>query len=448
MSKFHRLLSAAAVAAVCTLSAYSRTATGDYADGVFVLNEGLFGTERATINFLDSDGAWHYRVPLTMQGSEVTLGTTGCFAIIHEGLMYVVTKKMSLLNASVHDPSITVCDASSMEVTAQINNIATDGGSVAADARAILPAGELRKAYVSSTNGIYVVSLDDWSVSGPIAGTDCASAGVYNNQAGNMVLHDGRLFVVDQERGLLVIDTTDDTLIKTVNNQPEGWSYGSVVQSLDGSLWLSVSDKNGNGTTRNTIVRVNPDTYETTDIDLSDGLYAPANSWGAWTPDCFTASPTENVLYWNGGDGPWTSGQMLFRYDIDNNTVQKVIDFTQDGNTPQPYIYGSCCRVSPKDGNIYIGVTIGAWSNNQELRVYSPDGTLVNSYPMEQNYWYPCLPVFANDGNTNGMTTTTTDGNATVTARYNADGQLIDTPQRGINILRMSDGSTRKVLVK
>ena len=33
-------------------------------------------------------------------------------------------------------------------------------------------------------------------------------------------------------------------------------------------------------------------------------------------------------------------------------------------------------------------------------------------------------------------------------ARYTIDGKRISAPQKGINIIRMSDGSTRKVVVK
>ena len=36
----------------------------------------------------------------------------------------------------------------------------------------------------------------------------------------------------------------------------------------------------------------------------------------------------------------------------------------------------------------------------------------------------------------------------TVVARYNIKGERLTTPQEGVNILRMSDGSTRKVWVK
>ena len=37
-----------------------------YTNGVFMLNEGQFGTQRATINFLDQNGKWEYRLPITM----------------------------------------------------------------------------------------------------------------------------------------------------------------------------------------------------------------------------------------------------------------------------------------------------------------------------------------------------------------------------------------------
>ena len=38
--------------------------------------------------------------------------------------------------------------------------------------------------------------------------------------------------------------------------------------------------------------------------------------------------------------------------------------------------------------------------------------------------------------------------NLTETARYNAAGQQIFAPQKGLNIVRLSDGSTMKIMVK
>lgn len=41
-----------------------------------------------------------------------------------------------------------------------------------------------------------------------------------------------------------------------------------------------------------------------------------------------------------------------------------------------------------------------------------------------------------------------TSSSATESARYSTDGTRIASPQKGINIIRMSDGTVKKVLVK
>ena len=51
-------------------------------------------------------------------------------------------------------------------------------------------------------------------------------------------------------------------------------------------------------------------------------------------------------------------------------------------------------------------------------------------------------------GTATGITDVNTASNVVEVARFTADGKRISTPQKGINIVRMSDGSTRKVVVK
>ena len=43
---------------------------------------------------------------------------------------------------------------------------------------------------------------------------------------------------------------------------------------------------------------------------------------------------------------------------------------------------------------------------------------------------------------------TISDNTNSVSARYNAAGQLITTPQKGLNIIKLSTGKTIKVIVK
>ena len=86
---FSHILSAALLAGLFVTTSVSAQQK-EYTDGVFMLNEGQFGKQRATINFLDRDGEWEYRVPITSEGKQIELGSTGCYATICGENMYIV----------------------------------------------------------------------------------------------------------------------------------------------------------------------------------------------------------------------------------------------------------------------------------------------------------------------------------------------------------------------
>ena len=67
-----------------------------------------------------------------------------------------------------------------------------------------------------------------------------------------------------------------------------------------------------------------------------------------------------------------------------------------------------------------------------------------------ENVWVnQCFFMDINKGETTGIKTINgADSNATVVARFAADGTQISAPVKGVNILKMSDGTTRKVMVK
>ena len=91
-----------------------------YTNGVFMLNEGQFGTQRATINFLDQNGKWEYRLPITMNNKTIELGTTGCYATICGENMYIVSKKHKVNDLDTFDPTLVVCNAKTLEAYATI----------------------------------------------------------------------------------------------------------------------------------------------------------------------------------------------------------------------------------------------------------------------------------------------------------------------------------------
>ena len=414
----------------------------EYTDGVFMLNEGSYGNERATINFLDCNGTWEYRLPITMNGETIQLGTTGCYATICGDNMYIVSKKMNVSKPDKSDPTFVVCDAKTMKGKAVINSIKTAYG--AADGRAFLPMPNLKKGYLSTTNGVYVISLENYTVLSQIDGT----GGYTNNQTGNMIYRDGKVYAVDKKCGLFIIDAANDKLLKTINNEGEEGTYCSIVEAKDGSIWLTAGKKAGGSADH--IVKFDPVNETTENITLPSDVKQPTNNWGAWNPDCFTASTTENALFWNGETGSWSNnGQYIYKFDVDSRTTTLLLDFTT-AEAPQPYVYGAACRVNPDNGDLYLSITKGsAWGNESELRVYdTTDGTMKTAYPMEKHYWYPEMPVFSLKSSTNGITGTQTSADVREIARFTIDGKRINQPQRGINIVKYSDGTVKKVVVK
>ena len=514
------------------------TKKADYTKGTFIVNEDWYGHQNSTINFLTNDGEWVYRV-VQKENPGVELGCTAQYGQIYGDKFYVMSKQEKDPGASVVGGRVNILNAQTMKMEKQIQTISIgDNGTSNADGRAFLGVDE-HKGYVGTSNGIFILDLDKQEITGSIEGTTngggSAYEQLYSGQIGSMIRVNDRVFAVHQKSGLLVIDANTDKVEKAIAS-PEGWCFGSVVLSKDGNLWLSLADTSGSGQADNRIVKLNPNTLEQTIIDLPEGIYGPANSWYAWTPDCFCASNQQNVLYWNGGSNSWFSNYTIYKYDIDSNKFSKYLDYTDaaDGF----YIYGCSFRVDPVSDDAYVSLYKGFGDATYVVRKYDAEGKQLAEYPMISNYWFPSLPVFpdnvapvianpvgdltlaadktatidlknlATDAdnfdaaivksvktvsdvavldakmqngsliitpkkegeaavtikvNSNGKLAETTfvvtvtpatgingisaDGTVEV-ARFSADGKRISAPQKGLNIIRMSDGSTRKVVVK
>lgn len=509
----------------------------DYSKGTFIVNEDWYGHQNSTLNFLTDDGEWIYRV-IQKENPGVEIGATAQYGAIYGDKFFVMAKQPKDPGASITGGRITVCDAKTMKVLKQIENIAVDDkGSSIADGRGFLGVDE-HKAYVGSSNGIYVLDLDSLKITGSVSGagndSDDPYQQLYGGQIGNMVRVNDRVFAVHQKNGLLIINPATDEVEKTVE-APKGWGFGSVVLSKDGNLWLSLAASSGSGQADTRIVKLNPATLEQTIIECPEGIFGPANSWYAWTPDCFCASKQNNVLYWNGGNSSWFSGKTIYKYDIDSNTFSTFIDYNDDPDGWQ--IYGCSFRVNPVTDEAIVSLYKGYGDPTYVVRKYNNEGKQTAEYSMISNYWFPSLPVFPDneapvvadidpvsitteDSTTVSLKDVATDadnmdaaivktvkkvsdekvlkaemadgdlvitplkaGKADITiqinsngklaetvvsveiseatdidavegakaeevGRYTLDGKMLNAPQRGINIIRMSDGTIKKVIVR
>lgn len=502
--------------AINTSEMYYLPETFDYTKGAFVVNEDWFGHRNSAVTFLSNDGKWNYK-------AVEDVGCTACFGTFYGNKFYAIAKQAK--DASVTGGRITICNGTTMGIVNQIENIDAAKG---ADGRSFLGVDE-HKAYVSTSNGIYVLDLNTEEITGEVTMDGNSIVG----ECGNMVRKDDRVYAVSFSKGICVINPETNEVENVISG-----SFGSIVMSKDGNLWVSLfQDREYAG-----LAKLNLEEEKVEKLSLPEGIGNPVCTylWGAWTPDALCASAKENALYWTSASG-WST-YMVFKYDIDQQKFTKFIDLSaEEGNTWS--IYGCSFRIDPVTDNAYTTLADG-YTNNYKVRKYDNKGNLLAEYAMEpdvdaseRNYWFPGMFVFpdtedpvwnklaqqtvevgstvtidlagqvtdadnmdasivksiskvSNDNvvatmngsklviegkkagsttitlkaNSNGIIATTTlyvkvdepTGISNVenasdvyeVARYTVDGKRIAAPQKGINIVRMSDGSTRKVVVK
>ncbi len=383
-------LSALALATPCRGAEHA-----DYSQGVFIVNEDWYGHQNSTVNYLLPDDPagefWRYRV-LQAENPGCELGCTGEYGSIWNGRFYIIAKQDKDPGAEVSGGRITVADASTMKVIKQLALIDPSGAQC--DGRAFIGVDDV-KGYISSSNGVWIFDLDRLEVTRQIAGTGNPSSSLYFGQCGSMARSGNRIFVAHQSAGVLVIDPVDDEVVDTLTFESisEKAAVGSVVVSKDGRVWASVAkDATGSGATEPYIVEIDPQTLEMTAHTLPQGVFAPSNSWYAWTPDGFCASAVRNALYWNGGSDSWFSQQKVFRYDIDADSYEQIIDLKEQGEGWN--VYGCSMRLHPVTDEIYMSLFVKFSSTTYTLRRCDYMGHTLKEYPMIANYWFPSLPIF------------------------------------------------------
>lgn len=504
--------------AINTSEMYYLPETFDYTKGAFVVNEDWFGHRNSAVTFLSNDGKWNYK-------AVEDVGCTACFGTFYGNKFYAIAKQAKYKSASVTGGRITICNGTTMSIVNQIENIDAAKG---ADGRSFLGVDE-QKAYVSTSNGIYVLDLNTEEITGEVTMDGNSIVG----ECGNMVRKDDRVYAVSFSKGICVINPETNEVENVISG-----SFGSIVMSKDGNLWVSLFQDGADAG----LAKLNLEEGKVEKLSLPKGIGNPVCTylWGAWTPDALCASAKENALYWTSVSG-WST-YMVFKYDIDQQKFTKFIDLSaEEGNTWS--IYGCSFRIDPVTDNAYTTLADG-YTNNYKVRKYDNKGNLLAEYAMEpdvdaskRNYWFPGMFVFpdtedpvwnklaqqtvevgstvtidlagqvtdadnmdasivksiskvSNDNvvatmngsklviegkkagsttitlkaNSNGIIATTTlyvkvdepTGISNVenasdvyeVARYTVDGKRIAAPQKGINIVRMIDGSTRKVVVK
>ena len=331
-------------------------ATTDFSRGTFVLNEGWYGTENASVNHLATDGTWTYR-------STDNIGATGCYATAWGNRYYIMAKQPKDAGAAVEGGRITICDANSMRIIKQIAEI---GGG---DGRSFCGVDE-HKAYVSTSKGIYVLDLDAMEVGEAVLTTD--------GDCGNMVRLGDYVYAIEYGKNVHIIRCADNAVVQTI--QAPG--CGSIVMSKRGILFVS---------TTTGIARLNTEEQTLEEVALGEDIAAPSQSTMGWNPDGFCASQQHDVLYWTASEG-WDT-KKVYKYDIRTKKASLIIDLSNDPDG-RAFYASSALRVDPVSDILYTNLVKGWTYNDNVVRTFDADGNQLAEYTMESNYWFPEMFVF------------------------------------------------------
>ncbi|WP_165025696.1 DUF5074 domain-containing protein [Dysgonomonas sp. ZJ279] len=325
------------------------------ADGFYILNEGNFTTDNASLSFFNNDGAISYRAYAAANSGE-TLGKTGQFATIYGDNVYIV---------SFGGNRLVVADAKTLKKKVAIENIA--GGENAA--RSFVGVNS-KKGYISTNSGISLFDIEQLKVGTTIAGI--------SGEVVNMCLAGKYVFAAVISEGIYVIDTSTDKVDKVIKDN----TINSVAQSKDGNIWAGATSK---------LIKINPYTFEaTTEVSFSD-----THIEYSWNVGSFCASTQQNVLYWK-------DGNKVAKYDINSKSLNSAFyTLGKHDNGDQLLFYGAGLRVDPLTDNIVLSMTTGVWGNDiNVVQLLTPQGALSKTINVKGGadntdyYWFPAMPFF------------------------------------------------------
>lgn len=393
----------------------------DFQGGVFIMNEEQSGNPgNGSINFFNQEGdSWVYRI-FRQENPEKEINGAICHAHFFGGYLFVVSNHPVEPGSYNMTGTLTVLDANTLAYIHSIELVNSHGKAV--QGRCALAMNDHGTSYgeinvlVTTTDGVLTYNLSRKTLSQEIAiatspdGIASPEAFQYPYQTGSMVRMGETVVIATQSDGVVIypLQYPDHIAAKSIEDMfpdglPEGLSadngIGSVVMSKDGNIWMSVTaDKKASGEAAPVLIKYDTATGLFSAVNLPEGIYPPANSWYAWTPDGFHASATENVLYWNGGPGAWFANSRVFKYDIDADTFTCVLDLeaeAQDSGQANPWkIYGCSMRTSPVNGEMYLSLFQDYSLKAYTLRRLGSDGKKLADYPMQEDFWFPSLPVF------------------------------------------------------
>lgn len=351
----------------------------DYTKGMFWLNEEWFGHCSGSINFVGDDYTFTGKV-YERENPFQAFGATSQFATVYADRLVVMSKQArdggDLRGTEAGGGRVVIADAKTLKKIAAFDEIGGDG-------RAACGVGP-DKFYLTHNAGVRVCRaqgdtyvLDAADIAGIGGGTN-----LYANQMGDIVAAGKYAFVVQQGKGLHIIDTATDTYVKTIEES----NAQGVVLAADGNVWMMATKK---------LYCIDPETAEVLkEVAINQSV---ACQWGSWRHTNFLAAKKKNVLYWMDG-GSWSGSGNIYAWDMTGDVPTEPLFALgkregMNGNTQSQY--GSIGYDDVND-RLMLATTHGASSNYRYNWYYFINGTTgeeVKNFALTPYYWFPAMPV-------------------------------------------------------
>ena len=347
--------------------------TPEFAGGIFLLNEGAYGSDFGSLNYLESDfGTLHYRV-FSQANAGVVPGVTTQYGDIYGDRMFLLGKQASYSNPA---SLLTVADAHTIRIEEQT---ALTGLA----ARALCPVSDSR-LYIGTADGIYVYDTAAHRLGECIAGTATGS-GLYRGQTGDMLRVGRYVFAAVQGVGVRVIDTADDTLVTTV-----GLPEVSGVFITGAERLFASTDKAGEP-----FAEIDPETFAVTAVTTTA---APvASQWASWRALPLTTAISGNRIFYVAA--PQTGAIASYDFDSDTYTAGYISLPAVDGI---PMVtYGTSVSTEPQTGYVVVTATGGAGNYDRNAIFFADpsDGRVITpmTVAVDRGYLFPAMTIYPSE---------------------------------------------------
>ncbi len=369
-----------------------RDAAIDYTTGTIMLNEEWFGHTNGGLNWYSPDYEVTYQA-YERENPGMSFGCTSQYGIIYDGKLIVSSKQA----ADGGDPlpgggRLVVADASTLKRMGSIDDIMIEGETRSSDGRGLCGAGPGR-VYFGTSNGIYIIDIDNCVVTGKIAVMGENSDNLYSGQIGDMVLAGHHAFAIKQSTGVIVIDVDTDEVVAEIEDK----NVQGITQSADGNVWYATTD-NGHSV----FVALDYETLvELERVNVPTEYGVVSCSWGSWRSTQFTGANTVNSLFFSGGSSISNGGAGEYcRYDIDTKSFRPIATVSglpaHTGGVKQG-AYGTI-RYDDRTGELIAGTTeykaSGHYRYNWTHFIDAETGEFNRTIELRPYYWFQAVPIF------------------------------------------------------